>query len=136
MKVLTIRQPWASLIMLGYKRFEFRSWRTNYRGGLLIHAGKGIDKEAAKRLEKHLPKDLPFGKILGSVEIVDCIKCDDKFGKMCQKEQKDIYVKTTFEEMYAWELANIQMLDNPIEVKGKLGLWDYDIIENKVKETI
>ena len=32
MKVLTIKQPWASLIMLGYKRFEFRSWKTNYRG--------------------------------------------------------------------------------------------------------
>ena len=45
MKVLTIKQPWASLIMLGYKRFEFRSWKTNYRGKLLIHAGQGIDKE-------------------------------------------------------------------------------------------
>lgn len=43
MKVLTIKQPWATLIMQGYKRFEFRSWQTKYRGDLLIHAGKGID---------------------------------------------------------------------------------------------
>ena len=49
MKVLTIKQPWATLIMQGYKRFEFRSWQTKYRGDLLIHAGKGIDKEAIKR---------------------------------------------------------------------------------------
>ena len=50
MKVLTIKQPWATLIMQGDKRFEFRSWKTTYRGDLLIHAGKGIDKEAMKRL--------------------------------------------------------------------------------------
>ena len=52
MKVLTIKQPWATLIMQGDKRFEFRSWQTKYRGDLLIHAGKGIDKEAMKRLSK------------------------------------------------------------------------------------
>lgn len=52
MKVITIKQPWATLIMQGYKRFEFRSWQTKYRGDLLIHAGKGRDKEAVKRLEK------------------------------------------------------------------------------------
>lgn len=53
MKVLTIKQPWATLIMQIMqkdKRFECRSWRTKYRGELLIHAGKGIDKEAMKRL--------------------------------------------------------------------------------------
>ena len=72
MKVLTIKQPWATLIMQGYKRFEFRSWQTKYRGDLLIHAGKGIDKEAIKRLEKYLPKELLTGKILGKVTLVDC----------------------------------------------------------------
>ena len=74
MKVLTIKQPWATLIMQGDKRFEFRSWQTKYRGDLLIHAGKGIDKEAIKRLEKYLPEELPTGKILGKVTLVDCIK--------------------------------------------------------------
>ena len=50
MKVLTIKQPWATLIMQGDKRFEFRSWQTKYRGDLLIHAGKGIDKEDIKHI--------------------------------------------------------------------------------------
>ena len=71
MKVLTIKQPWATLIMQGDKRFEFRSWQTKYRGDLLIHAGKGIDKEAMKRLAKYIPKDMPSGKILGKVILVD-----------------------------------------------------------------
>lgn len=74
MKVLTIKQPWTTLIMQGHKRFEFRSWQTKYRGEMLIHAGKGIDKEAKKRLAKYFPKELPYGKIFGKVKLVDCKK--------------------------------------------------------------
>ena len=54
MKVLTLKQPWATLIMQGDKKYEFRSWKTKHRGDLLIHAGKGIDNEAVKRLKKYL----------------------------------------------------------------------------------
>lgn len=125
MKVLTIKQPWATLIMQGYKRFEFRSWQTKYRGDLLIHAGKGIDKEATKRLAKYIPKDLPAGKILGKVKLVNCIKCDDNFKEKCLKENKDIYAKSTFIEKYAWQLENVEVLNKPIEAKGKLSLWEY-----------
>lgn len=67
MKVLTIKQPWATLIMQGDKRFEFRSWQTKYRGDLLIHAGKGIDKEnvesrIAAKLETEELKQFKFLK--------------------------------------------------------------------------
>jgi len=71
MKVLTIKQPWATLIMQGDKKYEFRSWQTKHRGDLLIHAGKGVDKEAVKRLKQYLPDKLPQGLILGKVKIVD-----------------------------------------------------------------
>ncbi|KXG09931.1 hypothetical protein AT864_01491 [Anoxybacillus sp. P3H1B] len=46
MKAITIKQPWATLIALGEKKFETRSWKTNYRGKIAIHAGKTIDYEA------------------------------------------------------------------------------------------
>jgi ASCH domain. len=127
MKVLTIKQPWATLIMQGDKRFEFRSWQTKYRGDLLIHAGKGIDKEAMKRLAKYIPKDMPSGKILGKVTLVDCIKYDDDFKGKCLKENKDVYSKSTFIEKFAWQLENVEVFDEPIEAKGKLSLWEYDI---------
>ena len=127
MKVLTIKQPWATLIMQGDKRFEFRSWETKYRGDLLIHAGKGIDKEAMKRLAKYIPKDMPSGKILGKVTLVDCIKCDDDFKGKCLKENKDVYAIITFIEKFAWQLENAEVFDEPIEAKGKLSLWEYDI---------
>lgn len=127
MKVLTIKQPWATLIMQGDKRFEFRGWKTKYRGKLLIHAGKGVDKDAVERLKKYLPQILPSGKILGEVTLVDCIKCDQEFKEMCQKENKDIYAKSIFNENYAWKLSNVKKFEEPIEAKGHLSLWKYDL---------
>lgn len=127
MKVLTIKQPWATLIMQGNKRFEFRSWQTKYRGDLLIHAGKGIDKEAIKRLEKYIPKDMPTGKILGKVTLVDCIKMSPEFKEELLKENSDIYTKSSFKENYGWQIDNVQIFDEPIEAKGHLSLWEYDL---------
>lgn len=126
MKVLTIKQPWATLIIQGDKRFEFRSWKTKYRGELLIHAGKGIDKEAVKRLEKYLPKELPIGKILGKVTLVDCIKMSPEFKEKLLKENSDIYTKSSFQENYGWQLENVEVFDEPIEAKGHLSLWEFD----------
>ena len=127
MKVLTIKQPWATLIMQGDKRFEFRSWQTKYRGDLLIHAGKGIDKEAMKRLAKYLPNEIPLGKILGKVILVDCIRMCPEFKEMLLKENSDIYTKSSFSENFGWQVENVQVFDEPIEAKGHLSLWEYDI---------
>ena len=125
MKVLTIKQPWATLIMEGYKRFEFRSWQTKYRGDLLIHAGKGVDREAVSRLKKYMPEELPKGKILGRVKLIDCIKCDENFKNKCLQENKDVYAKSSFKENYAWQVEVEETYENPIEAKGQLGLWNY-----------
>lgn len=127
MKVLTIKQPWATLIMEGYKRFEFRSWQTKYRGDLLIHAGKGVDREAVSRLKKYMPEELPKGKILGRVKLIDCIKCDENFKNKCLQENKDVYAKSSFKENYAWQLEIEEVYKEPIEAKGQLGLWNYEI---------
>lgn len=127
MKVLTIKQPWATLIMQGDKRFEFRSWQTKYRGDLLIHAGKGIDKEAMKRLAKYLPAEIPFGKILGKVTLVDCVKMCPEFKDMLLKENPDIYTKSSFQENYGWQVENVKVFNEPIDVKGHLSLWEYEV---------
>lgn len=127
MKVLTIKQPWATLIMQGDKRFEFRSWQTKYRGDLLIHAGKGIDKEAMKRLAKYLPDEIPLEKILGKVTLVDCVKMCPEFKDMLLKENPDIYTKSSFQENYGWQLENVKIFNEPIEVKGHLSLWEYEL---------
>lgn len=126
MKVITIKQPWATLIVEGYKRFEFRSWKTNYRGDILIHAGKGIDKEAMERLKKYLPDEIPLGKIIGKATLTDCVPMSKDFADMLAKENNDIYTTHSFSRNYGFKLENVEKLDNPIEIRGQLGLWNYN----------
>lgn len=113
--------------MQGDKRFEFRSWQTKYRGDLLIHAGKGIDKEAMKRLAKYLPAELPYGKILGKVKLVDCIKMSSEFKESLLKENSDIYTKSSFQENYGWQVSDVEVFEKTIEVKDHLSLWEYNM---------
>lgn len=56
MKAITIKQPWATLILLKEKQFETRSWQTKYGGSIAIHAGKSIDKEACIAFANALKK--------------------------------------------------------------------------------
>ena len=126
MKVITIKQPWATLIVEGYKRFEFRSWKTNYRWDILIHAGKGIDKEAMERLKKYLPDEIPIGKIIGKATLTDCVPMSKDFADMLSKENNYIYTTHSFSRNYGFKLENVEKLDNPIEIRGQLGLWNYN----------
>ena len=89
--------------------------------------GKEIDKEAIKKLSKYLPKEFPLGKILGKVTLVDCIKMSPEFKEELLKENSDIYTKSSFQENYGWQIDNVQVFDEPIEAKGHLSLWEYNI---------
>jgi hypothetical protein len=81
MRALTIKQPWASLIIAGEKTAEFRSWATKRRGPIAIHAGASIDPRAsscpitaAAMRRAGLEWDsLPLGGIIGTVNISDCV---------------------------------------------------------------
>lgn len=129
MKAITIKQPWATLIAEGYKKYEFRTWKTKYRGDILIHAGKGIDKKAMERF-KHLNLEYPVGKIIAKAIITDCVKVDDRLRDVLAKKDPIVYKgvinKTSNDwDGYGFKLENIEKI-NPIEVNGKLSLWDYD----------
>jgi hypothetical protein len=86
MKCISIRQPWAWLIIAGQKDIENRNWRTNFRGRILVHAAKGmtyaeyfdaigyahmIGLTGGIRCPNYA--DLLRGGIIGAVEIVDCV---------------------------------------------------------------
>ena len=90
MKVITIKQPWATLIAKGYKEYEFRTWKTKYRGDILIHAGKGTDKEAMTRF-KDLKLEYPKGCIIAKAKITDCIYVDDNFRKKVIPKNPNVY---------------------------------------------
>ena len=72
MQALSIKQPWAELILRGIKDVENRTWETAYRGQFILHAGKKLDAEAYSRLSPyHDFRELPSG-ILGVCELVSC----------------------------------------------------------------
>jgi len=87
-KRLSIRQPWAWLIVNGHKDIENRDWPTRFRGRILIHAGKTMTRAdydacklflAASDINLQLPEyhDLLRGGIVGEAEIVDCVSASD-----------------------------------------------------------
>lgn len=126
MKVLTVKEPFASLIINGYKEYEFRTWKTNYRGKILIHSGKSIDKYNLD-LFKDYNLDYSFGYIIGEVELLDCILIDDKMQEELDFKDKLVYGRSSHVGIYAWKLGNIVKYKDcdKIKVNGKLGLWEY-----------
>lgn len=124
MKALTIKQPWTSLIVDGYKKYEFRSWKTNYRGKILLHAGLSLEKDTLERF-KDYNLNCTLGAIIGEAELVDCILVDSKFNGELRKINPIVYGKSNHVETYAWKLENVKKYDEPIYIKGKLGLWNY-----------
>ena len=125
MKALTIKQPWASLIVEGCKCYEFRSWKTNYRGKILIHAGLSLEKDMVKRFENY-NLEYTLGAIIGEADLVDCILVDEKLNSELRNIDNTVYGRSNHVETYGWKLENIKKYDKPIFIKGKLGLWNYE----------
>ena len=83
MKALSLKQPWATLIVSGIKPIENRKWKSSYRGPLLIHASKTWDEEGTQWICEHFPQLKGFvavrrhllqGYLIGSVEMVGCVQ--------------------------------------------------------------
>lgn len=128
MKTLTIKEPYASLIANGIKKNETRSWKTNYRGKIYIHAG--LNKGSINNPKiSHLIKDInfEFGNIICEVEIIDCIYMTEEYINELKNNNYNEYLVGEYKVgRYAWVLDNAKILDEKIPVKGKLGLWNYD----------
>ncbi len=77
MRILSVRQPWAELIVSGIKRIENRTWTTSYRGPVIIHAGGKWDDEPIEQIERRLnleiPYNLPRGGVVGIAGLADVV---------------------------------------------------------------
>ena len=124
MKVLTLRQPWATLVAEGIKKYEFRTWKTNYRGKILIHAGAGVDKKEMAKF-KDLNLSYPSKKILAEVELEDCLLLDDKLNESIISENNIAY-GSKHRTGYAWKLSNVKKIKSDKVINGKLGLWNIE----------
>lgn len=140
MKCLSVVQPWASLIVLGAKRFETRSWCTSHRGVLAIHAARTFPEPARELcLEEPFRSilagrgvkswfDLPTGAVLGTVRLVDCVPARDekRFSAL------DLALGDFRRGRWAWELAEPVALPQPLRMSGRLGVYDVPDLEAAV----
>lgn len=152
MKVISLLQPWATLVVIGAKKIETRSWNTKYRGPLLIHASLG--KKSAKELcsspgvdpfnqfIRHWT-DLPFGAIIGQVHLESTFKTEDAdvffyendsfYGGHASVWDKNVKKEKAFgdysEGRYGWELLEPVKFNIPVSAKGQLGIWETDIAD-------
>ena len=142
MKTLSIKQPWAYLIACGLKDIENRTWKTKYRGKILIHTSSKSDNEPYQlftdeqwdEIEKNQMdpevfnsyKDL--GMIIGEVDIVDCvINHSSIWAEKSIPQHSGFFDIHRNKPIYNWVLSNPVLYDKPIlNVKGKLNLWNYE----------
>ncbi|WP_370325271.1 ASCH domain-containing protein [Euzebya sp.] len=139
MKALTVRQPWASLIVLGVKDVENRSWSAP--AGIIgqriaIHAGKthnGNEFRSALITARWggLPgddepnntmrwihawwanRDLPYGAVIGTAVVADCHQCDGGCSPWAVRGRD-----------WHWSLTDVTEAHDPVEMNGRLGLWE------------
>ena len=116
MKALTVRQPWASHIAEGRKRYETRPMPTRHRGLLAIHAGKNAEAMAQAGLT-----GLPLGAVVCTVQLVACHQTEDV--QDISEEERSLGDFSP--GRYAWELRDVVVLDPPVPARGNQGLWNW-----------
>ena len=119
MKALSIKQPFAELILLKKKKIELRRWNTKFRGEFLIHASKRPDEAAMKKFGF---KSLPCGYIVGKARLVDVKKYNNEEE---HRKDKDLHLGSGFFGNYGFILDGVERV-GLIECKGKLGFWECD----------
>ena len=130
MKVLSLTEPCATLIKEKKKFIETRSWKTDYRGELYIHASSTkIPKNWKNNQELMSLVDnisLSFGLIICKCKLIDCVYMTKEYVETIKKNNKQEYICGKYEVgRYAWILDEVTPLKTPIEAKGQLNIWNY-----------
>jgi len=152
MKAITLYQPWASLVAVHAKQFETRSWKTDYRGRIAIHAGKKDINDFVPWPSKFglacalafgnedWKYTLPIGAVVATAELVGCYKIDSIQEMSCAPWETGYWKELMFHDVseleilfgdwtpgrYAWELRDVIRLSEPIPAKGAQGLWTWE----------
>ena len=128
MIAVSLLQPWAELVVCGAKKFETRSWHTNYKGTLLIHASLKFSMDERELCEEEpfksaLTRPMAFGAIIGMVEMEGCYST-----KVIRPTVA--YPETSFGDFgpgrFAWKFNNPRRFANALPWKGQLSLWTFN----------
>jgi predicted transcriptional regulator len=126
MKCLSLKQPYADLLVFGEKTIELRKWNTKFRGEFLIHASKNIDIQACERLDIDIDK-LTLGAIIGSAFLYDFKEYSnqEEFNK---DKQKHFSIVTKYFDgyKYGFLIRNARMFKKSIPYPGKLRFFEVE----------
>lgn len=144
MKALTLWQPWASLVALGVKTIETRSWATRYRGELAIHAAKRpADPADMIRLvadnrdvfdrwlvaglitEDRTADCYPMGAVVATCNLVACVSVGQLTTDGHEVTAEELSFGDYTAGRYAWILRDVRPVNPPVSVSGRQGLWDW-----------
>jgi hypothetical protein len=155
-RCLTLTQPWATLMALDEKRIETRSWPTNYRGLVAIHAAKGLGPVGGNRglnklvarepfwsvlgaagctFGRRAPIGLPFGAIVAVGRMTECLPTKVDRGIAYYRLGNGIWWSVSSQERalgnyesgrFAWLFVDMRRFTQPIPAKGARRLWRPD----------
>lgn len=151
MKCLTLTQPYATLIATGAKTIETRSWqapRSAIGQPLAIHAAKGMPfdeawfamyqidviREALSSAGYRCLDDLERGAVVATCRLVDCVPTAgiEQTPAVDWLSDAELAMGDLSDGRYAWLLADVRRLTDPIPARGGLGLWEVAIPETAV----
>ncbi|MFW6282940.1 MAG: ASCH domain-containing protein [Minisyncoccales bacterium] len=127
MKTLSLKQPFAELLVTGKKKIELRKWNTNFRGEFLIHASKQPDKKAMKKFG-FSKNELPLGAITGKA-ILKEVKSYNNQREL--EKDKEMHLADSSFGNYGFIIENPRKI-KPIKAKGNLGFWEFELNEQKI----
>lgn len=146
MKAISLWQPWASAVALGWKHHETRHWATKYRGLIAIHAAKRWTREERLFLarmedqnEIEFPLPMPLGQVVAVAELEECIELvgDKRHDVVSNLTLLDHRFGNFDHGRFAWKLENVIALPVPIDCKGRQALFDLpDDVELRVRAQI
>jgi len=123
---LSIKQPWAELILCGRKDVEVRSWSDRYRGPIWLHTGVKLDEIAAQQFQMH---SLFSGGLVGIAELTAIRPFTPELYESWRDRHLDFSPFPAGRDLFGWILSSVRRLDRPRKCRGALGLFHVDTSE-------
>lgn len=131
-RCLSLTQPWATLVAIGAKKYETRSWGTSFRGWLAIQASKGFPNDCRELCFEEpykevlvreggikILRDLPLGQVIAICKVTECILTN----RWTPPEDSNEYAFGNYgPDRVAWKLEDVRRI-KPFDAKGSLSIW-------------
>ena len=125
MRALSLKQPFAELVVDGRKTIELRTWSTSFRGVFLVHASGNVDREACE-LFKMDPGSVVKRAILGKATLYDIKEYMDE-KEFLEDSKKHLATEKFMNSSYGFLLKDAVKFDKPIPMPGNLGFFEAHI---------